>query len=235
MQGIIDKLGDDRKDGLLKEIGAVSSVVASFQRLRIKAILSKDPGKRTEGDIEVIVNLIKGIDFFRTQKMLSYSELRDLAQSLTFEEVPKDTSLILCGEKVTNQDKFYVILQGTVSVLIRNEIVDQWDWAMSAYNALKDWKEKEFDKKVAKAMKAHFERYKREMEGKIDDTIQRASTKRQEELQKPGEPKSPVVSRVSKATQETAFPRRTLASSSPFRDKSEAAKRTTKALLGGSA
>lgn len=177
MEAVIERMPSEKKTDVLKEIGALGErMQLSFQALRIKAALQKDAGKRTEADIEAVINLIKDVDFFRTKKMLSYGELRDLAQSLTFEQAPAGTDLILCGEKVTNKDKFYVILQGTVSVLIRNEVVDQWEWAMSVFNALKDWKEKEFDKKVAKAMRTHYERFKRDTEAQIDKTIQRQET-----------------------------------------------------------
>ena len=54
-----------------------------------------------------------------------------------------------------NADCFFVILSGSVTVQIRNELIDSWDWAMSVYKALKEWKAKEFDKKVERQMAAH--------------------------------------------------------------------------------
>ena len=47
-------------------------------------------------------------------------------------------------------DNFYIILNGTVSVQIRNEIIDNWEWAHCVYTALKKWKREDFDKKLEK-------------------------------------------------------------------------------------
>lgn len=53
-------------------------------------------------------------------------------------------------------DRFFIIVDGTVSVQIRNDLIEKWHWANNIYKSLKTWKRKEFDKKVEKAMKVQF-------------------------------------------------------------------------------
>lgn len=67
--------------------------------------------------------------------------------------------MINYGENVSNSDKFYIILDGKVSVLVKNPLIDEWEWAMSVYKALSLWKEKEFDKRVSRAMELYYTRY----------------------------------------------------------------------------
>ena len=74
------------------------------------------------------------------------------------------TEIMRFGEQVTNDDKFYIILTGSVNVLSRNPLIDQWNWAMSVYNTLLEWKEKEFDKRVSKSMNFNFKKYKKKLE-----------------------------------------------------------------------
>ena len=74
------------------------------------------------------------------------------------------TEIMRFGEQVTNDDKFYIILTGSVNVLSCNPLIDQWNWAMSVYNTLLEWKEKEFDKRVSKSMNFNFKKYKKKLE-----------------------------------------------------------------------
>lgn len=75
--------------------------------------------------------------------------MRDIAMYMSYLEVPVGSTLMEVGEKAEN---FYIILDGTVTVLIRNEIIDQWDWAHSVYLGLKKWKKEEFDKRIEQKM-----------------------------------------------------------------------------------
>lgn len=168
----LNNLMEERGKEVQRKITGIKfRITDNFKLARAKNILTKDVGKRTEADIDFIVNLIQQIDFFREQKQLNYGELRDLASSFTYEKAASDKEIISCGHPVTNNDKFYIILDGTVSVQKRNPLIDDWDWAMSVYNALLDWKEKEFDKRIAKAMNLYFQRYQRDIAREIDDRI----------------------------------------------------------------
>lgn len=113
----------------------------------------KEPGKRTEEEIDNLISVIKDIDFFKKRTDLNYSDLRDLAQTFTHQTNQKGEILCEYGDIA---DKFYVVLFGQVSVIVQNQLIKEWSWAMGIYNALQDWKENEFDKKVKKAMNTHF-------------------------------------------------------------------------------
>lgn len=118
--------------------------------------------------METIIDLLRSIDFFNNNSSLTYGEMRDLAQSFTYETVESDAEIFQFGQPIDSQDKFYVILSGQVSVIIQNALIEKWDWAMSVYELLKNWKEKEFDVRVQKAMKISFEKYKKEQLKKIE-------------------------------------------------------------------
>ena len=60
-------------------------------------------------------------------------DLRDIAMYMSYLEVPVGETLVEVGERAEN---FHIILDGTVTVLIRNEIIDQWDWAMELYKLI---------------------------------------------------------------------------------------------------
>ena len=75
----------------------------------------------------------------------------------------KDTVIYSEGDIA---DNFYVVLNGSVSQLVRNPIIDEWDWAMSIYKALVQWKRKDFDVKAHKAMLAYFFKKKIEADTK---------------------------------------------------------------------
>lgn len=92
---------------------------------------------------------MQNVEFFKSKKQLNHIEYRDLSLALTYETHEPGSEIASYGSR---PDKFYIILSGVVSVLVRNEIIDHWDWAMSIYNALKDWKEREFDKRVQREM-----------------------------------------------------------------------------------
>lgn len=39
-----------------------------------------------------------------------------------------------------------------MTVQIRNEIIEQWEWAHGVYQDLKKWKKEEFDKRIESKM-----------------------------------------------------------------------------------
>ena len=121
-----------------------------IDRPAIRRILKQHPARRKEEEVDKVVAMLAHVDFFKNAKLLTAGELRELAQSMTCEEVEADEIVTEYGDKA---DKFYVILQGMVGVSIRNEVIDRWDWALMVYHHLEDWKVKEFDKKVEKEMK----------------------------------------------------------------------------------
>lgn len=61
---------------------------------------------------------------------------------MTYVEFQNRDLIYQVGDNATN---FYVILNGSVAQSIKNPLIDQWEWAYSNYEALLEWKEKEFD------------------------------------------------------------------------------------------
>lgn len=100
---------------------------------------------RTESDNSKIIDMLNKIKFFQNHKSITPVDLREIAQYMNYQELDAGSSIMEVGDKAEN---FYIILSGTVSVQIRNEIIESWDWARSVYNALKKWKKEEFDKRV---------------------------------------------------------------------------------------
>lgn len=45
----------------------------------------------------------------------------------------KDDFVYKIGESA---DEFFILLEGVASEEIKNESIEQWDWAMSVFNAL---------------------------------------------------------------------------------------------------
>ena len=56
---------------------------------------------------------------------------------MAYMEVKKDEDIIKYGQ--TN-DSFFIILEGSVEVHTPNPSIEKWDWAMSVYNGLLEWK-----------------------------------------------------------------------------------------------
>lgn len=46
-----------------------------------------------------------------------------------------------------------MVITGQVNIEIKNPEIDQWEWANSIFNGLKEWKETDFNKKVENQMR----------------------------------------------------------------------------------
>ena len=69
------------------------------------------------------MGLIKDISFFKERAQLKISDIRELAACFKFEEVNEGQDVIKYGDVGEN---FYLILQGIVSVQIKNEAITNW-------------------------------------------------------------------------------------------------------------
>lgn len=67
-----------------------------------------------------------------------------------------------------------MIIDGTVSIQIKNNIIERWEWANTIFKSLKKWKTFEFDKKVEKAMKVQFNNHQFEVEKILNRKIREA-------------------------------------------------------------
>lgn len=55
--------------------------------------------------------------------------------------------------------------------MVRNDVIQEWEWAHNVYEALLQWKRDEFDKRVKWEMQLHLDRIKRETDQKQLDKL----------------------------------------------------------------
>lgn len=80
-------------------------------------VLKKEHKQRTKKDCETIVPHLKQIKFFKEREIPDKNYL-DIAQSLTYLKLPQDRIVFEYG---TIGDLFYIILKGSVRVLVPNK------------------------------------------------------------------------------------------------------------------
>lgn len=67
---------------------------------------------------------------------------------------------------------FFIVLSGSVSHRVRNDVIDEWEWAHSIFEALLEWKKDVFDKRVKSEMQQHLDRIKRETDQRQLEKLQ---------------------------------------------------------------
>ena len=135
------------KQDIKRKIGAAFLLILKTATIRI--ILQKNPADRSEKDIDRLIHFLKEIDYFKNNKELTYGDYRELSQLFTYREY--DTNCVIYS-KGDIPRHFFILLNGRVSQIEKNEIIDEWDWAMSVYKGLLEWKLQEFDPKLAQAI-----------------------------------------------------------------------------------
>ena len=83
-------------------------------------ILVKNPQRRTQNELESIVPMIMKIQFFKEREM-KHENCIHVAETLTYEYQPKDNVVFKQGDE---GDKFYIIIDGEVSIKIYNKLFD---------------------------------------------------------------------------------------------------------------
>lgn len=76
-------------------------------------------------------------------------DYRELTKYLTYKQFEAKRKIYEYNDIA---DHFYIIVKGRVSSQIRNSKINNWDWAMTKYKGLLDWKTNEFDPIVQKEM-----------------------------------------------------------------------------------
>ena len=109
-------MDDNTKKLLQKEFARTHNKLKKTHVMR--KILPKEMSKRTEEDLDELVRLIKDISFFKDRSSLKTQDIRELAACFKFKEVNEGNNVINYGDIGEN---FYLIIQGIVSVLIKNE------------------------------------------------------------------------------------------------------------------
>ncbi|XP_033647976.1 uncharacterized protein LOC117307355 [Asterias rubens] len=87
---------------------------------RVVRLISKDPSRRHERDIESLIPWFQNMSgLFKTQKT---DVVKDIVRNCEFRSVPSDNVIIKQGDK---GDCFYIILSGTVSIYINQTLEEQ--------------------------------------------------------------------------------------------------------------
>ena len=114
----------------------------------IRQVLTQDPEERSDKDLQIIEPLIKETQFMQNRKEMTQADFNELCRSLCFLELDEFENVFEYGEI---GDTFYIIIQGVVSIQLRNNNIKNWAYARKQYNKLLKWKELEFDPRVADA------------------------------------------------------------------------------------
>lgn len=82
-----------------------------LKQATVRIILQKKPPLRTEKEIDYLIKYLQDIDFFKSNKDLSYGDFRDLTMMLHYREYDADTIIYSKGDV---PDNFYIVLNGSV-------------------------------------------------------------------------------------------------------------------------
>ena len=103
---------------------------------KLKKILSKPVKERKDGDIQELIGMISQIRFFQERKEINPSDFRDLVQLFQYKESEQGKTVIKFGEP---GDQFFVIIQGTLGVMIPNPSVKKWKANYQRWNKVQKW------------------------------------------------------------------------------------------------
>ncbi|CDW81071.1 UNKNOWN [Stylonychia lemnae] len=147
---------------------------ARKQQSTLERILNKPQKNRTDGDLEKLVPLIKQIEFF-IERDVKDSDFTDIVSCLTYEFKPSGKDVFEYGIIIFRLlstalgsigEKFYIILQGTVSVMIPNPDIKDFK---KRYEEFMYQKQKGTDKSSDKSQLELHHRDQRKNTLKIED------------------------------------------------------------------
>lgn len=92
-----------------------------------------------------MIQLIKGIPFFKQKKEIKEADYKELVQGFTLQKLKKGSIVFNYGD---DGDQFYIILKGAVTVQVRNQTLKNWKQQRLIYQRLLKWKV-ELDKRYA--------------------------------------------------------------------------------------
>lgn len=98
LEKMMGQLNETMQVEMKGEIGGEQTL--KFRRGEIAEILKKEQGKRSENEMETVINLLNTIDFFKNNSSLTYGEMRDLAQSFTYETAEADKEMLTLGSPI---------------------------------------------------------------------------------------------------------------------------------------
>ena len=104
------------------ELDAAQQTKEHFMIEFVKMVLEKPNGERTNSEIGEVKAFLKTIDFFR-EREIKDDELEELVGVIKIETGTPGQEIIKYGGK---GDKFYIVLKGSVEVLVPNTKIIGW-------------------------------------------------------------------------------------------------------------
>jgi signal-transduction protein with cAMP-binding, CBS, and nucleotidyltransferase domain len=102
--------------------------------MKIITILNKQ--FRSKADLEFLYEFIKDIKFFQDMKDLTYERYEKICRCLNIEVFSKGDTVFEYG---SFGEEFYVIITGSVEVLVPNQAIENFHDLHTMYEDLKDW------------------------------------------------------------------------------------------------
>lgn len=112
-------LTESQKNAIKRTIG--EAFLNILKQATIRIILQKSPDKRQEKEIDHVVKMLKTVNFLKKNSSLTYSDYRELAQLVTYEEYKKGEFIYEYGDEA---QCFFFVLNGSVAEQIHNTDID---------------------------------------------------------------------------------------------------------------
>lgn len=87
--------------------------------------------------------MLKDTSYFKTQieqpdLRFTHEDFLTISKSIKLKKIPADTCPVVYGDK---KRALRLVVKGELRVFGRNEQMRDWFWAVSIYNALRQWKQ----------------------------------------------------------------------------------------------
>ena len=89
----------------------------------IRSILEKKPKRRSNKEIDTVVELLQSNAFFKSKSHIKKEDMKELVAALKFEIVGKDEPVVTYGDP---GKCMYILLKGQVSVHVPNQMIKDW-------------------------------------------------------------------------------------------------------------
>ena len=110
----------------LLKIETIKNLKNALKNKVMKQVLITDPEERTMQDLKILDPLIKETQFMQNRKEMTQTDFQELCRSLCYLELDEFENVFEYGE---NGDTFYIIIQGVVSIQLRNNSIKNWAYA----------------------------------------------------------------------------------------------------------
>lgn len=141
-----------------------------IQNQKLKSILNKPHEERSEQEIEKLVSLLEKAQIQEELDGFTSEDLVELTRYIKYDKQYKGNILVPWGDK---NKQIRLVLSGTLKMFEKNNSVQDWYWANSIYNCLRQWKRTEFDPLIEGLMMDEYNNFKGQIElilnRKLDD------------------------------------------------------------------